>query len=130
MTQWIRQPSQQSHPQFVQHFTYVDDPGAGFMFDLDAAGQPILGSGEARENHARALLGVQTGEMTDQGVLDLGCTDWDAGAIRCACGGAVELSSHWEGESCPKCGREYNSLGQLLRRGWREVCRETGELEG
>lgn len=129
MPNWIREPASR-HVAILQHsYAYTREPGSRFMFDVDEkTGHVILTSAAARENHAKALAGVQAGTMTDDGIIDFGRTHWDAGAIRCHCGAVVELSGDWEGTACQQCKTEYNSSGQQLRANWREFCRETGEL--
>lgn len=132
MPEWLRQPSQQTLPRFVRHFTSTKTQGCGFMFDVDPdSEEPVFSpdNQQARENYAFALREVEAGRMVDQGVLDCSTTFWDAGAIRCHCGAAVELTDDWEGATCQGCGTEYGSTGQQFRANWREFCRETGELE-
>ena len=87
MPNWIREPASR-HVAILQHsYTYTREPGSGFMFDVDEkTGHVILTSAAARENHAKALAGVQAGTMTDDGIMDFGRAHWDAGAIGCHCG--------------------------------------------
>lgn len=127
MPQWIREPARRHVALLYHSFTYLDEPGSGYLFDVDEQGTPKLESEAARENHRKALAAVEAGTMTDDGVIDLGREHFDPGAIRCSCGRTVELDTDWRGTRC-ECGQEYSSTGQLLRANWREVCRETGEL--
>ena len=77
----------------------------------------------------QAALDVQAGTLEDLGVLDASTITQDPGAIRCACGRVLELTADWVGTLCVHCGNEYGSGGEVFRANWREVCRETGELE-
>ena len=128
MPEWIRQPSQRHYPNLQQHFTWANDPGSGFMFDVDErTRQVVLSNDHARANYERARAETAAGRMLDQGIQDFGVEEYDPGAIRCGCGRTVELISDWQGTRCD-CGNEYGSQGELFRANWREFCRETGEL--
>ncbi|MBB5235944.1 hypothetical protein [Deinococcus budaensis] len=100
------------------------------MFDLDpTTREPLLSTPEARANYEHAQREVAAGRLVDEGVVEHQTSYWDAGAIRCHCGAVVELTDHWEGSACQRCGTEYGSTGQMFRANWREFCRETGELD-
>jgi len=130
MPTWIREPGQQEHPQFFHHFTHTHDPSSGLMFDLDPqTREPVFRSGEDRARYEHTQAEAAAGRMEDRGTVDCSTSSWDAGAIRCHCGEAVDLTDEWEGAACQKCGTEYGSTGQQFRAGWREFCRETGELD-
>lgn len=132
MPEWIRQPSTETIPHFVRHFTSTRTPGCEFMFDVDPSSQePVFGADDeqARQNYEFALREVEAGRMVDEGVLDFSVPVRDAGAIRCHCGAVVELTDDWEGAACQGCGTEYGENGQQFRANWRQFCRETGELE-
>lgn len=129
MPNWIRKPGLHHFPNLQRHFYWRSDPGRGFMFDVDAdTRQVILTTEKQRQNYALAQKAVQAGSMIDDGITDFGTEDFDPGAIRCACERVVELVGDWQGTRCA-CGREYGSEGQEFRANWREVCRETGELQ-
>lgn len=128
MPNWIRKPGLRHFPNLQRQFLWKSDPGRGFMFDVDArTHQVILTTEKQRQSYDLATKAVQAGSMLDEGITDFGTEEFDPGAIKCACGRAVELVTDWRGTRCA-CGREYGSDGQELRANWREVCRETGEL--
>lgn len=100
------------------------------MFDLDPiTREPLLNTPQAHANYEHAQQEAAAGRMVDEGIVEHSTRFWDAGAIRCHCGAVVELTDHWEGSTCQGCGTEYGSTGQMFRVNWREVCRETGELD-
>jgi predicted RNA-binding Zn-ribbon protein involved in translation (DUF1610 family) len=124
---WVRRPGPREDRLFLRRFEFTDRSGRFRVLSVDPdthevvpEQQPILQS---------ALADVRAGRLQDLGVLDTGRTEHDPGAIRCACGEVVDLTTDWEGTACPNCGNEYGSGGELCRANWREVCRETGELE-
>lgn len=128
-TKWIREPGPVHVPILQRHYSYVKDPYGGFMFDVDEKTQAVIVKNDAsRESYEKALAGVRAGTMVDHGVMDYGREHWDAGAIECGCGRTVELTRDWRGTRC-ECGREYGDNGQEFRANWREICRETGELQ-
>ncbi len=64
--------------------------------------------------------------MIDHGVQDYGREHWDAGAIRCSCGQALEMTGDWDALRVRQ--RVQHGRGQPLRANWRVFCRETGEV--
>ncbi|WP_221091570.1 hypothetical protein [Deinococcus aquaedulcis] len=126
--EWITKPGPVEIKTPQRHFTYVNDPHSGFMFDVDEmTGNVVFNTDAARDNYARALTEVAAGTMVDHGVEDFTSDHWHLGTIRCSCGTALDLSGG-DTTTC-QCGNEYNSCAQLLRPNWREFCRETGELD-
>lgn len=124
--EWITRPSREEITTLQRHFTYVNEPGCGFMFDVDAHGHVVTSNDAARENYARALAATEAGTMNDHGNVEFTSDWWNPGTIRCGCGQPLHLSGT-DTTACP-CGNEYSSSAQLLRANWREFCRETGEL--
>jgi len=125
--EWITKPGHEEINSPQRHFTYVNDPGCGFMFDVNQAGEVMFSTELARENYALALREVQAGTMVDHGTVNFTNDVWNPGTIRCGCGQPLNLSGG-DTTTCT-CGNEYNSCAQLLRANWREFCRETGELD-
>ncbi len=94
-------------------FEWKDQPGSGFSFPCDKAGNILLKDmpAPAQENWQKCLSGEYA--VIAQGVKDHSYTFNESAHGACECGAVVILESSWS-NSCEKCGREYNGGGQLL----------------
>lgn len=111
---------------YVLDYRYVDDPNAGFGFDCDKNGNPILPMNDAAAaNYRECLEGAVGGlQVTFRGISTYQHRYRHPARLRCTCGEVVVLE-HFT-NTCDKCGADYNSSGQHLapRSQWGE---ETGE---
>lgn len=110
---------------FSRVFDWRHDPGAGFAFPCNEAGEietPLAPA--AAENLARCLSGEYN--VIDRGIERRTWSYTIAAVGRCRCGRSLSLDAFTN--SCD-CGREYNFAGQELapRSQWGE---ETGETAG
>jgi hypothetical protein len=98
---------------YALNFEWKDQPGAGFSFPCDKQDNLIHEqiASTARGNLNRCLSGEYA--VVPIGVVDCSHTYWEPARGRCDCGTIVILNSSWT-NSCERCGREYNGVGQLL----------------
>lgn len=152
----IKHREREESTSYTRQFDYEDRPGAGFGFDCDEHGnvdvdklnscarknyedcvrghvvlrrgaQYVIGSDA--EGESGYVLVPGSGYLTKVKMIDLGVQTYHHSYVHpavgeCACGAHVELDRFTN--TCHKCGRDYNSSGQLLapRVFWGE---ETGE---
>jgi len=108
-------------------FDYLDSPGAGYGFDCDAEGHPIMDamSPTAQANYVACLSGRVGDSPVGPGHVDDVSYSYKEPAVgRCTCGVEVELGEFTN--ACGSCGGDYNWAGQELgpREDWGA---ETGE---
>jgi hypothetical protein len=103
---------------------YENDITAGYGIDCDWMG--VIDN----ETHKKLYNQLMTGVIHDRGVVYDGIEKrehsyWEPTIGECSCGNQVVLDSVMY-NTCSRCGRDYNSFGQLLgpRSQWGE---ETGE---
>lgn len=101
-------------------FEWADCPGAGFSFNLTDDGEIVVTDGN-RENVELCLAGEG---VSDLGIEEIDMSYTEPAVGKCSCGREVQLESVWTNHC--RCGRSYNSFGQLLASPsqWGE---ETGE---
>ena len=117
---------------YTRQFDYEHMLGSGFGFDCDERGNVCADALNpcARANYEACLKGeIPWGEGETRRVVDCGVQRFEhhytSPAVgKCACGSHVDLDGFTN--TCDRCGRDYNSAGQLLapRSQWGE---ETGE---
>ncbi len=107
---------------YQRAFDYEDMPGAGYGFDCDEHGNVV---DPTKPSYVACIAGTVNGKR----VVDLGVRKFEHSYVEpavgaCECGAHVELYGFTN--TCERCGRDYNSSGQLLgsREFWGE---ETGE---
>lgn len=126
MAQWIRHSERVEVVEYCREFTWADDPGAGFSFECDQAGnvaerhlQPA-----GLSNYQKCISGEL--DVVDRGVRTYRHSYTEPGAIKCdTCGREVVLYDPVT-SACDHCGQLYNGGGQRLAppEQWGE---ETGE---
>lgn len=109
----------------VEHrhdFIWRGRPGSGFTFPCDAQGQPLSLCPEGEANYRRCISGEY--DVIDEGIRTRRYEQVEPRHGICQCGERVALDSFTC--TCPGCGRDYNSSGQLLapRSQWGD---DTGE---
>jgi len=108
---------------YSRHFTWRDDPGAGFGFPCDKDGNIDFSTFQqaAIDNYNNCVNGVH--DVIDDGVQSYSNRWLSYAVLQCDCGEKLELSGFTN--TCD-CGADYNMSGQLLasRAQWGE---ETGE---
>lgn len=93
-------------------FKFVEDPGSGFVFELDNNNKLLNSNPAAIENYESCLTGMVKGKA----VVNCGVEDYEReirhnAVIECDCGNHIELDGD---VSCETCGQWYNSSGQKL----------------
>jgi hypothetical protein len=109
--------------EFYRSFDYADEPGCGFGFPCDEAGNPTL-TRTTSETFRECLTGLVSGRaVVDKGVRTSTNRGITPAVGLCDCGEEVVLASF---TSTCACGADYNTSGQQLapREQWGE---ETGE---
>jgi hypothetical protein len=113
--------------QYYREFVWKDEPGAGFSFQSDPAGNvdTLAHNPGQREQFKRCL---QDPNLIDKGVRRYEWVHWDPAQLECDCGTVFALTDVFL-STCPACGADYNGSGQRLapRSQWGE---ETGESLG
>lgn len=110
---------------FPHDQTQVNFPPRGGWFGFDCNEQGHVDRDAlnpcARENFDYCCL-----DRPIWWVEEMEQSGWEPGILQCDCDAEIELYRPGADVSCDKCGREYNSAGQLLapRSQWGE---ETGE---
>lgn len=111
---------------YWHEFEWEDEPGAGFSFDCFSDGS----FPEKEEHNGKTTQEYFDSLKEKKGLKYIGIFDreryfYEAALLKCVCGGSVVLDMVMT-NTCDKCGRDYNSNGQLLaaREQWGE---DTGE---
>jgi hypothetical protein len=114
-TKWIKRSELVTHIRYSRHFDYEGEVGWGFGFDCDAEGNLLDDlCNIAVNNYKKCLTGVVDGrKVVDRGIIREEWTTREPGVIECVCGEELELWMVMT-NTCDKCGRDYNSSGQLL----------------
>jgi hypothetical protein len=113
--EFIRRRERVERVAYSRFFERADSPGSGFAFDCDAQGTIDVAALNpvAQHSYADAVAGAAVGEYIDRGVQEHCWSYFEPAVLRCDCGAEVPLPDAMT-NGCAKCGREYNSSGQLL----------------
>jgi hypothetical protein len=97
---------------YTRDFEWADMPGAGFGFDCDEQGVPVLRSPAAQANWDMCLAGQDAAGklIIDHGIRRDERTVFNPATYACECG-----REFWgDGDTLCPCGRAYNAVGQSL----------------
>jgi hypothetical protein len=106
----IRERTRHSEVYYSREFVWGHDTSAGFSFPSDARGT-IEVKDAALENLFNCIMGVY--DVVDEGIRSYHHSWSEPAAVRCDCGGEVELADSLYNE-CEACGLGINGSGQRL----------------
>jgi hypothetical protein len=131
MTDWVKRGERITVVSFSRVFDYEGEDGWGFAFPCNEQGEalPDQYHDSWSGNWAACITGTVDGrKVVDRGIRRNEHRYWEPGMLRCQCGAEVVIDMLMT-NTCERCGRDYNSFGQLLapreQWGW-----DTGETLG
>lgn len=113
MTTFVRKPSTTEETLYQLFYERILQPGSGFAFDCDAAGNVITrGLGPTALESLRHCKADTLREFRAPYVTSHVHRLRDHGSIRCGCGAEHDLED--SDSACNSCGQLFNAFGQAL----------------